>query len=164
MFSDYYSLTKSGLVFGNLIPLIAGFALGSRGAASSTGGGFSFNWPLFSITAFGLSLVMASGCVFNNYLEREVDGALVARSASEPSRIAPRAALAFGTVLGALGFLALALFTNALAVAAALVGFFFYVFMYTAWFKRRSVWGTALGAVAGATPPVVGYPPPRGPH
>ncbi len=64
--SDYYSLTKSGLVFGNLIPFIAGFALGSR-AGGAVGG---FNFPLFLIAALGIALVMASGCVFNNYLER----------------------------------------------------------------------------------------------
>jgi protoheme IX farnesyltransferase len=25
------------------------------------------------------------------------------------------------------------------------------------WFKRRSAWGTVIGSIAGATPPVVGY-------
>jgi protoheme IX farnesyltransferase len=152
-FKGFYSLTKSGLVFGNLIPLIAGFALGSHAA------GAGFNWPLFFITALGLALVMAAGCVFNNYLERGVDGAMerTKNRVLVTGRIAPRAALAFGTALGAAGFLALVLFTNAFAVGAALVGFFFYVFMYTAWFKRRSVWGALVGAVAGATPPVVGY-------
>jgi len=29
--------------------------------------------------------------------------------------------------------------------------------MYSMWWKRRSVYGTFVGAIAGATPPVVGY-------
>lgn len=29
--------------------------------------------------------------------------------------------------------------------------------MYSLWWKRRSVWGTLIGAISGATPPLVGY-------
>ncbi|MCY9656358.1 UbiA family prenyltransferase, partial [Paenibacillus thiaminolyticus] len=32
-----------------------------------------------------------------------------------------------------------------------------YVWLYTAWFKRTSVWSTFVGAFSGATPPVIGY-------
>lgn len=157
----YYELAKSGLVFGNLITVIAGFLLGARTLADTEGfsGVLTVNiWPLLATLA-GIALVMASGCVFNNYIDRDIDAkmertkhrALVAR------RVSGRAALVFAAALGVAGFLVLALCTNALATLTAATGFIFYVFAYSLWGKRRTVYGTFIGAVAGATPPVVGY-------
>ncbi|MDI5829549.1 hypothetical protein MJN51_34585, partial [Salmonella enterica subsp. enterica serovar Kentucky] len=42
---------------GNLISVIGGFLLASKG---------SIDYPLFIYTLVGVSLVVASGCVFNN--------------------------------------------------------------------------------------------------
>ena len=72
-------------------------------------------------------------------------------------RVSARAAIGYGEVLGATGFLILFFFANPLAFLVAIVGFIFYVFVYSLWAKRATVYGTAMGAVAGATPPVVGY-------
>jgi len=150
MIKEYYALTKSGLVFGNLITVIGGFALAARGV-------FNF-WTLLA-TLVGMSLIMASGCVFNNYIDRDIDGAMgrTKGRALVTGRISGRAALVFATCLGVAGFLALALWTNFLALAMAGVGFLFYVVMYSMWWKRRSTWGTFVGSISGAMPPVVGY-------
>ncbi len=148
---DYYDLTKPGLVYGNLIPAVAGFFLASRGNTVA--------FAVLMAMLAGLALVMASGCVFNNYIDRDID-ALMGRTkdrALVAKRIPRQAALVYGVVLGLTGFFLLVLFTNLLAVAVAGVGFFFYVFMYSLWFKRRTVHSTLIGSVAGATPPVVGY-------
>jgi protoheme IX farnesyltransferase len=148
---EYYELTKSGLVFGNLITVIAGFLLASRGE--------NFYWELFISTLVGIAFVMASGCVFNNYIDRDID-LLMDRTKDRgivKKRISKKNALIFGSMLGALGFIILLLFTNILTVFLAAFGFFFYVFMYSLWFKRNSVYGAGVGAVAGAIPPVVGY-------
>jgi protoheme IX farnesyltransferase len=114
---------------------------------------------LMVLMLVGIALVMASGCVFNNYIDRDIDGKMARTKdrALITGRISGRTALAYGTVLGALGFGMLIAFTNVLTVAAAFVGFFFYVVTYSMWGKRRSTWGTFVGAIAGATPPVVGY-------
>lgn len=147
---DYYELTKSGLVFGNIITVIAGFALGSGG---------HINVLLLLAAIAGIMLVMASGCVFNNYIDRDID-ALMPRTKGRAlvvGRISGRAALTFGTVLGILGFSVLILHTNVLTTEVAAFGFFFYVFMYSMWAKRRSIFGALVGSVSGAVPPVVGY-------
>lgn len=146
---NYYLLTKPGIILGNLIPLAAGFLLASKGAV--------LIW-LFLATLIGLALIMASGCVFNNFIDRKMDEkmirtknrALVLRS------ISTYRALLFGTILGILGMSVLFFYTNLLTVALAAFGFFVYVVIYSLW-KGRTVYGTAIGSVAGAIPPVVGY-------
>lgn len=154
----YYELTKSGLVFGNLITVIAGFLLGAR-VSQGMGTTLVIHWPLFVAALAGIALVMASGCVFNNYIDRDIDGAMerTKRRALVGGEVSARAAFVFGVVLGAAGFAILLYYVNVLATLAALAGFFFYVFAYSMWGKRRTAYGTFVGAIAGATPPLVGY-------
>ena len=157
MIKDYYELTKPGLVYGNLIPLIGGFALGAQGAVSGVAPAALL--PLLFSAIIGLMLVMASGCVFNNYIDRDID-ARMERTRHRPlvaGRISPRSAFVFGISLGIVGFLVLALGTNLLTVETAALGFFFYIFMYSLWSKRRTMYAVVIGAFAGAVPPVVGY-------
>lgn len=154
----YYELTKSGLVFGNLITVIAGFLLGERVLVEMEGAFSADLWLLF-YTVVGIALVMASGCVFNNYIDRDIDAKMdrTKHRALVGGRVSGRRALIFGAVLGAVGFLILALHTDPPATFAALAGFIFYVFAYSMLGKRGTVYGTFIGAIAGATPPVVGY-------
>jgi len=56
-----------------------------------------------------------------------------------------------------LGFSILALFTNALALLFAVIGYIVYVGVYSLYMKRNSVYGTLVGSFSGAVPPVVGY-------
>jgi len=67
-----------------------------------------------------------------------------------------RAALWHGLVLGLLGFGTLAL-SNGVAVFFAALGYLVYVGLYSLWLKRSSVYGTLVGSLSGAVPPVVGY-------
>ncbi len=159
----YYELTKSGLVFGNLITVIAGFLLGARVLAGA-GGVLAVNLWLLVATLVGIALVMASGCVFNNCIDRDIDIKMdrTKDRALINGAVSVRNALIFAYVIGAAGFLILFFCTNLQATLAALTGFIFYVFAYTIWGKRRTVYGTFLGAIAGATPPVVGYAASRG--
>lgn len=148
---EYYEFTKSGLVLGNVITVIAGFALASRGE--------DIDFIKLLATAFGMCLIMASGCVFNNYIDRDIDK-LMERTqdrALVKHRITQKNALRFGTGLGVIGILLLIIYTNALTVLLAFIGFFFYVYMYSLWWKRTSVYGAGVGAISGAIPPVVGY-------
>lgn len=145
----YYYLTKPGIVYGNWLSVIAGFFLASRG---------SFNPLLFITTLLGIGFVMASGCVFNNYIDRDIDEKMdrTKRRALVTKKIPVRNALIFGTILGILGFGLLYFFTNLLTTFIAFIGFFFYVIVYT-FSKRKTVYGTLLGSISGAVPPVVGY-------
>ncbi len=146
----YYELTKSGLVFGNLIPVLAGFKLAA---------GAAVDWVRLIATLVGMALIMAAGCVFNNYIDRDIDAVMPRTKgrALVTAEISPRAALLFGGVLGGAGFLILGLYTNGLTLGLALFGFFAYVGLYSLVCKRRFTWGTFVGALAGSVPPVVGY-------
>lgn len=149
MFKTYYSLTKPGIIRGNVITAAAGFFLASRGHV---------NFWLLGATLAGLSLVIASACVFNNYIDRDIDAKMsrTKQRALVRGQISNRHALIFARLLGVLGALILALYTNLLTFALAVTGFVFYVFVYGIW-KRKSVHGTLVGSISGAIPPVVGY-------
>jgi protoheme IX farnesyltransferase len=149
MLKAYYYLTKPGIIYGNMLSATAGFFLAS-------GGHLQFDLLLAVLS--GTALVIASGCVFNNYIDRRLDAKMsrTQKRALVSGKISGRAALIYGAVLGSLGFAVLATFTNALAVLAGLVGIFFYVVVYGI-VKRRSTLGTVVGSIPGATPPVAGY-------
>ena len=101
---------------------------------------------------------MASACVFNNYIDRQVDKKMerTKNRALVTGLISGRNAILFATLLGLIGNLILFLYTNLLTVFVAGLGFFVYVVLYSLW-KCRTIYGTAIGSIAGAVPPVVGY-------
>lgn len=146
---NYTLLTKPGIILGNLITVAAGFCLGSRG---------HFDLPLFLFTLLGLALIIASACVFNNYIDRSLDSKMERTKgrALAAGLISHKAALAFGGVLGIAGSLVLLDQTNYLTFAVSITGFVVYVLLYSIW-KPRTIYATAIGSIAGAVPPVAGY-------
>ncbi|MBP8126126.1 MAG: heme o synthase [Aeromonadaceae bacterium] len=149
MLKRYLLVTKPGIIFGNLISVVGGFFLASKG---------SLELDIFLATLVGVSLVIASGCVFNNYIDRDID-CLMERTRDRvlvQGLIGPRASLGYATGLGVVG-VALLYWVNPLSAALGGLGFVVYVGLYTLWLKRRSVYGTLVGSLSGATPPVIGY-------
>jgi len=148
--SRYLSVTKPGIIFGNLISVIGGFLLASQG---------NIDPVLFLATVTGLSLVVASGCALNNCIDRDIDGKMqrTRNRVTVTGAMSLQAAAAHGVVLGLAGFGLLAWYTNAVAVAFAAAGFVIYVGVYSLYMKRNSVYGTLVGSLSGAVPPVVGY-------
>jgi protoheme IX farnesyltransferase len=148
-FRAYYNLTKPGIIYGNLVTATAGFLLAAKGHP---------HWWLLIATLVGISLVIASACVFNNVVDRDIDKlmARTARRATASGLISSRAALTYASVLGVLGFVVLGLWTNPLVLAIGATAFIFYVVLYGL-AKRRSVHGTLVGSIPGAAPPVAGY-------
>ncbi len=118
----------------------------------------SIDWSAFAGVVAGSALVMASGCVFNNYIDRGIDKKMsrTKKRAIAAGDITAKQAIVFGTVLGLLGTVILIKFTNPLTTVAGLAGFFFYVVVY-GFFKRRSKYGTLIGTISGAVPPLAGY-------
>ena len=106
----------------------------------------------------GMGLVIASACVFNNYIDRNIDQKMsrTKKRALVTHKIGGPAALLFATALGAAGFGVLILFTNSRVVWLNLAAIFSYVVLY-GWAKRNSVHGTLVGTVPGAIPPAAGY-------
>lgn len=145
----YYKLTKPGIVRGNAITALGGFFLAARG---------HINLTVLLAMVTGLSLIIASGCVWNNYLDRNIDKKMkrTQKRALVTGAISVRSALIFGTILGLLGTYLLIHFTTMLTAAIALFGFVAYVIIYGIG-KRKTVHGTAIGSISGSIPPVVGY-------
>lgn len=146
----YYSLTKPGIIFGNIITLLGGFFLATQ---------HGINFILLLSTLLGMALVIACGCVLNNVIDADIDSVMERTKNRLIARgiISPKIAIVYALVLGLCGFLILFAQTNLLTVIIAAVGLFFYVIVYSLWFKRHSVFGVTVGGIAGAVPPVVGY-------
>ncbi|WP_106475520.1 heme o synthase [Phytohalomonas tamaricis] len=150
MLKKYILLTKPGIIFGNLVSTIGGFLLASKG---------SIDLALLLATIVGVSLVIASGCVFNNYIDRDIDKKMerTKNRASVTGLISPRVTIIYACLLGLLGFLLLYVATNMVALSFAFIGFIIYVVLYSLYLKRHSVYGTLVGSLSGASPPVIGY-------
>lgn len=146
----YYDLTKPGIIYGNAVSAAAGFFLASAGKP---------DFALFGCMLLGLSLVIASGCVWNNYIDRDIDARMdrTKERAFVVGAVSVPFALLYGSALGLLGLAVLYFLVNALSAAVALAGFIVYVFAYSLWGKRKTPYGAHIGAIAGAVPPVVGY-------
>lgn len=147
---QYYSLTKPGIIRGNLIHVVAGALF-----ASSISG---FQWSPIIGVLIGTSLVIAAACVANNYLDRGID-AKMKRTKNRPSvtgDIPFWNAMIFAKILLIIGFTVLYAFTNLIVVTIGFVAYILYVFAY-GWAKRHTVHSTLVGALPGALPAMAGY-------
>lgn len=147
---DFVQVAKPGILFSNLITTFGGFWIASK---------WEIDWLLMFWAMLGTMLVMASGCVLNNYLDRDMDVKMqrTQKRALPSGVMTPNLVLWYGLVLGVTGLCVLGLGVNPLSALLGLLGLFVYVWVYTAWLKRTSVWSTTIGAISGAVPPVIGY-------
>lgn len=146
----FVSITKPGIIFGNLITLTGGFLLASRQ---------SFNLNLYVCAMLGMALIIACGCVLNNCIDRDID-VLMKRTQNRvmvKGMVSLKTALVYAIFLGLSGSAVLYFGTNLLTLGVSLLGLIFYVIVYSLYFKRTSIYGTLVGGIAGAVPPVVGY-------
>jgi protoheme IX farnesyltransferase len=147
--SAYVELTKPRIAFLLVLTSAAGFYLGSSG---------SFDWPLFANTMIGIALLAFGVATLNQYLERQID-TLMTRTASRPlptGRLTPTEALVFGVLQCAVAEIYLAALVNLLTATLGLVVILGYVLVYTP-LKTRSSASTAIGAIPGALPPLMGW-------
>jgi len=138
------------MVLGNLVSAAAGFFLASKGRVD----GFAL-----AATLIGISLVVASGCVFNNCIDRKIDRKMVRTRNRGLAKglISLNSAMLYATILGAAGMALLWAATNLLCVVITLAGLVIYVGVYSLYMKRNSVYSTLIGSLAGAAPPLAGY-------
>ena len=142
-------LVKPGIIMGNAITAASGFVLASKG---------HFDLSLFLMTLLGLSLIIASGCAFNNYIDRDADKKMTRTQDRVLARgaLSNPIALLYAGILGIAGTWLLFVFVHPLPGAIALAGFAIYVLLYSL-LKYRTTHATLIGSIAGAVPPVVGY-------
>lgn len=147
---NYLLVTKPWIILGNLISAAAGFFLASKGRVDGAA---------LLATLSGISLVVASGCVFNNCIDRKIDRKMIRtrRRALAQGLISVEIALSYATTLGIAGIALLWAATNLLSVVIVLAGLVIYVVVYSLCLKRSSIYSPLIGSLAGATPPLAGY-------
>jgi protoheme IX farnesyltransferase len=142
-------LTKPRITLLILLTAVAGFCLGANSP---------FDYVQLMHTAVGIGLLSAGIATLNQYLEREVDGRM-RRTQTRPlpaQRLAPGRALWFGIALSTAAETYLTLLVNPLTALLGVVAFSSYLFLYTP-LKTRTPLCTAIGAIPGAMPPLMGW-------
>lgn len=147
---SYLRLIKPGITLSNTLSGVAGFFL----AASVLG----FTLSTFIGAVFGIALIIASACVANNILDRDIDKSMkrtLKRDVANGNITIPKA-FAFCVLLGLTGFALLIILTNTLTFLLGVIAYIWYVAVYGI-AKRTTPFSTIIGGVAGALPPVAGY-------
>ena len=92
----FIQITKPGIIFGNVLSVAGGFFLASKG---------HIDLAIFLAAMIGTSLVVASGCVFNNCIDRDIDIKMerTKNRVLVQGLISLKLALIFATVLGVAG-------------------------------------------------------------
>ncbi len=150
----YIELTKPRITFLIVLTSAAGFCLGSRGTV---------NYLTFTHAMIGIALLSSGIATLNQFIERDLDG-LMRRTESRPlpsGRLLPFEALWFGIALTVTAELYLALSVNMLTAILGLTVISGYLFLYTP-LKTRTSLSTAVGALPGAMPPLMGWAAARG--
>jgi len=145
----YYELTKPRIAFLLVLTSAAGFYLGSNGGFDAVR--FANAMISIALLAFGVSTL-------NQYLERDIDP-LMERTAKRPlptQRLAPIEALIFGILLCVAAEVYLFVAINTLTGVLGLIVIVGYVLLYTP-LKTRTSASTAIGAIPGAMPPLMGW-------
>jgi len=155
--SGYWSLTKPEVNFLIAVTAAAGFWMGAPASFAH------FPWTSLLHTLVGTVLVASGAATLNQLIELRFDGQM-RRTARRPlvsRRIEPSRALCFGISLSVVGAIYLAVTTNALASLLSILTLLGYLFLYTP-LKRKTPLFTLIGALPGATPPLIGWAAARG--
>src|SRR5712671_5253529 len=150
----YADLFKARLTLLVLLTTLVGFYIGFRGPV---------DYLLMLHTLLGTALVASGASALNQLLEREYD-AKMRRTQSRPlpsGRLQPQTVLIIGTTCAALGIIYLALAVNFITAILGACSLISYVFIYTP-LKRVTWLNTAVGAIPGALPPLMGWTAARG--
>jgi heme o synthase len=150
----YADLFKARLTLLVLLTTAVGFYLGFRGP---------MDYLLMLHTLLGTALVASGASALNQLFERNYDAKMLrTRDRPLPSgHLQPQTVLLVGSASSILGLIYLASavnFTTSLIGAFSLLG---YLFVYTP-LKRVTWLNTAVGAVPGALPPLIGWAAARG--
>ena len=151
---DLFELVKARLTLLVLLTTAVGFYLGAEGPV---------NWALLLHTVLGTAAAAAGAAALNQWWEHKLD-ALMQRTQARPvpaGRMPPTEAIIIGAALSIFGVAYLAFRCNTLSAILAAITIIIYIFGYTP-LKLVSNFNTALGAVPGALPPMIGWAAARG--
>ncbi len=145
----YIELTKPRIAFLLVLTAAAGFYLASAGG---------FEYALFAHSMIAITLLALGVATLNQYWERTTDQ-LMKRTAVRPlptNRVGSTEALVFGVSLCLISEVYLFLAVNILTAILGMVVIVGYVLVYTP-LKRVTSASTAIGALPGALPPLMGW-------
>lgn len=146
---DYLELAKPRISVMVLLTVTVGYLLGQQGGWRSAA-----LWHAW----LGIALVAAGSSALNQWIERETD-ALMRRTSTRPlpgGRLSALEVCLFGCAAAAIGCSYLAWNVNLLTAGLTGLTFILYAFVYTP-LKRWTSLCTAVGAIPGALPPVLGW-------
>jgi protoheme IX farnesyltransferase len=146
---DYVELTKPRIVVLELVTVVVAAFLAYPWGIDP--------WLLMHAVS-GAAFVAASAGAINQWWEQSTD-ARMARTARRPlpaGRLNSRQVLFFGAATLIVGLVELILRVNPVTTGVALATWLLYVFAYTP-LKTRSPLNTAVGAVSGALPILIGW-------
>ncbi len=147
--SDYWALLKPRVM---TLVVFTGFA----GLVVAPG---HIHPVLAAIAILCIAIGAGAAGAINMWYDRDID-LLMERTRDRPlpaGRLDPGTALGFGSVLAVGASLVMGLAVNWLAAGLLAGSIAFYVFVYTAWLKRRTPQNIVIGGAAGAFPPVIGW-------
>jgi protoheme IX farnesyltransferase len=147
--SGYWELTKPRIAFMLVLTAAAGFYVAAPTA---------FSWTLFAHSMIGITLLAFGVAALNQFWERKID-VLMERTAARPlpsGRVTSTEALVFGLTLSLGSIAYLGFFVNWLTAGLGIVVIVSYVLLYTP-LKTRTPICTAVGAIPGAMPPLMGW-------
>ena len=148
-FTVFSELVKARLTFLVLLTTLVGFYVGFHG---------ELDYLLLFHTLLGTGLMASGAAALNQLMERKYD-ALMRRTEDRPlpsGRLQPDTVLIFGGLCSAAGLVHLAIAVNLLTSLLGGITLGSYLFIYTP-LKRVTPLNTAIGAVAGALPPLMGW-------
>ncbi len=147
-FRDYLELTKPRLSMLSVITALVGY-FAARPASNPT---------KLTLLLIGTSLAAGGVAALNQWMEHETD-AKMKRTADRPipaGKIATGSAFVLGWLMCAVALFILFAWVDRLAAVFTLATIVSYLGWYTP-AKRRSIWSTEIGAIAGAFPPLIGW-------
>jgi protoheme IX farnesyltransferase len=146
----YVGITKPRIIELLLVTTLPAMVLAQRGLPAL---------GLTLATLGGGALAAGSAHVFNQVIERDIDG-LMRRTARRPlvnEVIGVRAAVVYGVVLLAVAVAVMLVWVNPLAAGLTLLANLFYVVVYTVLLKRRTPQNIVWGGIAGCMPTLIGW-------
>lgn len=148
--TNYYRLSKPGIVRMVLVSATIGFMLGEHSGVMP--------WGILFFALLGIGMSAAGSAALNNVLERDLDARMNrTRNREIPSgRISPESALAYGLLMVLGGVLILVWKVNLLTAFVVLLTAFLYTLVYTP-MKRVHWLNTSIGAIPGALPILSGW-------
>ena len=150
----YADLIKARLTLLVVLTTLVGFYLGSPSPV---------NYLLMLHAVLGTAIVASGAAALNQLLEREHD-AKMRRTKNRPlpsGRLQPATVMVFGGVCGCAGLLYLALAVNLTTSVIGAISLLSYLFIYTP-LKRMTWLNTAVGAIPGGLPVLMGWTAARG--